>query len=52
LLAQGKHDEARAAISSAIEHLTAALGADHPETRHARQLISLPALHPPVAKQS
>jgi tetratricopeptide (TPR) repeat protein len=49
LLAQGKHDEARSAVSSAIEHLTPALGADHPETRQARQIVSLPSLHPAVA---
>jgi serine/threonine protein kinase len=51
LLAQGKHDEARAAVSSAIEHLTASIGAEHPETRQARQLVSLPALHPAVARR-
>jgi tetratricopeptide (TPR) repeat protein len=51
LQAQGKHDEARAALSSALEHLTAAIGAEHPETRQARQLVSLPALHPAVARR-
>jgi tetratricopeptide (TPR) repeat protein len=30
--AQGKHDEARAASRSAVEHLRDALGPDHPDT--------------------
>jgi hypothetical protein len=38
LRAQGKHDEARAAGRSAVDHLEHALGADHVETREARQL--------------
>ena len=36
--AQGKREEARAAIQSAIEHLQNAVGSDHPETQTARQL--------------
>jgi serine/threonine-protein kinase len=38
LLAQGKRAEARAAFSAAVEHLTPTLGAEHQETRLARQL--------------
>ena len=41
LKAQGKDDEARAAARSAVEHLQSAAGADHPDTRSARQLASL-----------
>jgi tetratricopeptide (TPR) repeat protein len=51
LLAQGKQDDARTAMSAAIEHLTASLGGEHPETRLARQLVSLPSLHPAVARE-
>lgn len=40
LLAQGKFDEARTAFASALEHLQPSLGADHPETRSARQSIA------------
>ncbi len=38
LAQQGKPDEARAALRSAVEHLQGALGPDHPDTRTARQL--------------
>ena len=38
LLAEGKHDEAKAAASAALRHLQAALGPDHPDTRAARRL--------------
>jgi len=51
LLAQGKQDEARAAVSAAVEHLSSAIGAEHPETRQARALVSLPSLHPAVARR-
>jgi eukaryotic-like serine/threonine-protein kinase len=40
LRAQGKLDEASTALASALEHLEASLGADHPETREARQLAA------------
>jgi serine/threonine-protein kinase len=36
LRAQGRPAEARAAFTSALEHLQPSLGADHPETREAR----------------
>jgi eukaryotic-like serine/threonine-protein kinase len=39
--AQGKHDEARTAAKSAFEHLEKSVGADHPETRSARQLAGI-----------
>jgi tetratricopeptide (TPR) repeat protein len=39
LLGQGKLAEARAALSSAIEHFTPTLGADHPDTRRAAELL-------------
>jgi tetratricopeptide (TPR) repeat protein len=39
LRADGKHDDARAAIRSAVEHFQDALGPDHRETRVARQLL-------------
>jgi hypothetical protein len=38
LQALGKPEEARAAFVSAIEHLRATLGPDHPDTQTARQL--------------
>ncbi len=38
---QGKRNEARAAFSSAADHLQNTLGSDHPETRKARQLAEL-----------
>jgi serine/threonine-protein kinase len=38
LQAQNKRSEARAAFLSAAEHLQNSLGADHPDTRSARQL--------------
>jgi eukaryotic-like serine/threonine-protein kinase len=40
LSAQGKPDDARAAMASALEHLEPTLGEDHAETRRARQLQS------------
>ena len=40
LHAQGKLAEARAVAYAAVEHLTPALGADHPETRLAKQLAA------------
>jgi tetratricopeptide (TPR) repeat protein len=39
--AQGKHDDARSAAKSALEHLEESLGPDHPETRSARHLAGL-----------
>jgi tetratricopeptide (TPR) repeat protein len=46
LKAQGKRQQARAALQSASEHLQGTLGPDHPETRAARQLINdLDSLH-------
>jgi tetratricopeptide (TPR) repeat protein len=39
LAAQRRTDEAREAIESAVQHLEATLGHDHPETRSARQLL-------------
>jgi tetratricopeptide (TPR) repeat protein len=39
LRTDGKHDEAGAAIRSAVEHFQDALGPDHRETRVARQLL-------------
>jgi len=38
--AQGRKDEARAALRSAVEHLQAAVGPDEFETRTARRLLS------------
>ena len=38
LAAQGEREEAQAAFASALAHLEPTLGADHPETRAARQL--------------
>jgi tetratricopeptide (TPR) repeat protein len=40
LQGQGKLGEARAAFASALEHLQPTLGADHPETRDARNLLA------------
>jgi len=45
LQAQGKRDEARAAFTSAAEHLQRALGPEHPDTRTARQLAAEMAAH-------
>jgi serine/threonine-protein kinase len=39
LLAQGRTDEAHAALQTAIENLESALGPDHPETRRAHDLM-------------
>jgi tetratricopeptide (TPR) repeat protein len=39
LSALGKHEEARSACASSLEHLEATLGAGHPEVRSARQLL-------------
>ena len=44
LSAQGKPDDARAAMASALAHLEPTLGEDHAETRRARQLQSEKAL--------
>jgi hypothetical protein len=41
LLAQGKRAEARHAFAAAVEHLVATLGAEHQETRLARQLAGM-----------
>jgi hypothetical protein len=41
LQAQGKNDESRSAARSAVEQLESTLGADHSETRTARQLAGL-----------
>jgi len=38
LMAQGRTEEARAALRTSLEHLESALGPDHPDTRRARQL--------------
>jgi eukaryotic-like serine/threonine-protein kinase len=38
LQAQGKSEEAHSAFRSAVQHLQATLGPDHPDTRNARQL--------------
>jgi len=40
LQGQGQPGEARAAFASALEHLQPTLGADHPETQDARNLLS------------
>jgi eukaryotic-like serine/threonine-protein kinase len=40
LVAEGRLAEAQPALASAVEHLTATLGADHPDTRLAAQLAS------------
>ncbi len=40
LKAEDKSDEARAAFATAHRHLEVALGAEHPETREARQLAA------------
>ena len=40
LQAQGQLGQARAAFASALEHLQPSLGADHPQTREARQLVA------------
>ena len=44
LSAQGKSDDAKAALASALQHLESTLGEDHAETRSARQLQSERAL--------
>jgi serine/threonine-protein kinase len=44
LKAQGKLEEAASAFRSAAEHLQNTLGADHPDTRNARQLVELKEL--------
>jgi tetratricopeptide (TPR) repeat protein len=38
LRAQGRHEQAASALSSALEHLHASLGPEHPKTREAKQL--------------
>jgi eukaryotic-like serine/threonine-protein kinase len=48
--AEGKADEARQALSSALEHLNEALGLEHPATRRAIALGA--ALNPPAAPRS
>jgi hypothetical protein len=40
LRAQGRRDEARAALASALKHLEITLGPDHPDTQTARQLAA------------
>ena len=40
LQAQGRSDEAARALNTAVEHLQATLGADHPQTLLARQLAA------------
>jgi eukaryotic-like serine/threonine-protein kinase len=45
LVAQGKRDDARAAALSASENLEKCLGADHPDTRSALQLVTLTSTH-------
>lgn len=45
LAAQGKNDEARAAARSAVEHLPATVGPDHPDTLAARQLAGFDPSH-------
>jgi hypothetical protein len=42
LRAQEKHDKARTAFVSALEHLQPTLGSDHPDTREAAQEIGKP----------
>jgi serine/threonine protein kinase len=44
LLSEGKRAEARTAFASALEHLAPTLGADHADTRQARQLAAADAL--------
>jgi len=39
LLAQGKRQEAIAALRAAVEHFEAAFGVEHQETRNARHLV-------------
>ena len=39
LSAQGKPEDAKAALASVLEHLEPTLGEDHPETQKARQLL-------------
>jgi serine/threonine protein kinase len=51
LHAQRHYDDARAAFTAAVEHLTPSLGADHPETRLAKQMISLPLPNQSAARQ-
>ena len=46
LLHQGKVDEARAALSAALENLEPTQGADHPETRRVQQLAASLAAKP------
>jgi len=38
--ANGRHEEARAALTSAVNHLQNSLGPDHPDTRTAQLLLS------------
>jgi len=40
LHAQGRIEPARTALGSTVEHLTPTLGADHPDTRLARELAA------------
>jgi tetratricopeptide (TPR) repeat protein len=44
LAAQGRAREASAAFASALAHLTPTVGADHPDTRLARQLAGAPVV--------
>jgi eukaryotic-like serine/threonine-protein kinase len=44
LLAAGQPHEARDELSSAVDQLTPTLGADHPETRQARQIAATAAV--------
>jgi tetratricopeptide (TPR) repeat protein len=41
LLAAGQSDRAQTALSTAVEHLGGALGAEHPDTRAARALLEM-----------
>jgi serine/threonine-protein kinase len=41
LQAEGKNDQARTALESAIEHLEHTLGPQHPDTQRARQLLAV-----------
>ena len=49
---RGEHAEAQTASQSAVAHLTATLGPDHPETRRAQQVVAISATPQSAASSS
>jgi hypothetical protein len=49
---RGEHAEAQTASQSAVAHLTATLGRDHPETRRAQQVAAISATPQSVSSSS